>query len=101
MAMLQIQFFSRSLRREVALSALVPLDTPPIPGQPVEEAKPLKALYLLHGYSGNHTDWIHFSRIRELSDKYKIAVFMPSGKTISTLTMRTRVSYTGNSLGGN
>lgn len=80
MALLQIQFFSQSMRREVALSALIPLDAPPIPGQPAEEIKPLKALYLLHGYSGNHTDWIHFSRIRELSDKYKIAVFMPSGE---------------------
>lgn len=81
MAMLQIQFFSQCLRREVSFSALVPLDNLPIPGQPtIEEVLPLKALYLLHGYSGNHTDWLHFSRIRELSDKYKIAVFMPSGE---------------------
>ncbi|WP_068786550.1 alpha/beta hydrolase [Paenibacillus phocaensis] len=80
MAMLQIQFFSRSMRREVTLSALIPLDAPPISGQPEVEAKPLKSLYLLHGYSGNHTDWIYFSRIRELSDKYNIAVFMPSGE---------------------
>ncbi|MFD1175154.1 alpha/beta hydrolase [Paenibacillus puldeungensis] len=69
------------MKREISLSALIPLDTLPIPGEPVvEEVRPLKALYLLHGYSGSHTDWIHFSRIRELSDKYKIAVFMPSGE---------------------
>ncbi|WP_059046173.1 alpha/beta hydrolase [Paenibacillus rubinfantis] len=80
MAMLQVQFFSKSMRREVTFSALLPLDTPPVPGQPEKGAKPLKALYLLHGYSGNHTDWIHFSRIRELSDQYNIAVFMPSGE---------------------
>ncbi|MGZ7441125.1 alpha/beta hydrolase [Paenibacillus sp. TH7-28] len=80
MAMLNIQFFSKCMRREVSLSALVPLGCPPLGQSAEEEIRPLKALYLLHGYSGNHTDWIVFSRIRELSDKYKIAVFMPSGE---------------------
>jgi S-formylglutathione hydrolase FrmB len=42
--------------------------------------KPLKTLYLLHGYSGSHTDWLHFSRIRELADKHGIAVIMPAGE---------------------
>lgn len=80
MATMQVNFYSKCLRREVTFNALIPLDYPVIPGQFMEEeTQPLKALYLLHGYSGSHSDWIHFSRIRELSDKYKIAVFMPSG----------------------
>lgn len=80
MATLQVNFFSKSMRREVAFNALIPADRPEIPGLPPVEAGPKKALYLLNGYSGSYTDWITFSRIRELSDKYNIAVFMPSGE---------------------
>ncbi|MCR2806806.1 alpha/beta hydrolase [Paenibacillus soyae] len=77
MAMMQISFFSASMKREVTFSALLPLDQPE---KEREAGKPLKSLYLLHGYCGSHTDWISFSRIRELSDRYRIAVFMPSGE---------------------
>lgn len=82
MATIQVNFFSKCLRREVTFNALLPLDSPVIPGQTEEEhrIKPLKTLYLLHGYSGSHGDWLSYSRIRELSDKHKIAVIMPSGE---------------------
>ncbi|WP_019637284.1 alpha/beta hydrolase [Paenibacillus fonticola] len=82
MATLQVNFFSKCLRREVTFNALLPLDSPVIPGQTEEEneIKPLKTLYLLHGYSGSYGDWLSFSRIRELSDQHKIAVIMPSGE---------------------
>lgn len=81
MAVLQVQFFSHCMKREVSFSALVPLDAPPTPEQSGEKRAPaLRSLYLLHGYSGSHMDWLYFSRIRELSDKYKIAVFMPAGE---------------------
>lgn len=82
MATVQVNFFSKCLRREVTFNALLPLDSPVIPGQTEgeNEVKPLKTLYLLHGYSGSHGDWLSFSKIRELSDKYKIAVIMPSGE---------------------
>ncbi|MUG46255.1 alpha/beta hydrolase [Paenibacillus woosongensis] len=82
MATIQVNFFSKCLRREVTFNALMPLDSPVIPGQTEEEhrIKPLKTLYLLHGYSGSHGDWLSYSRIRELSDKHRIAVIMPSGE---------------------
>ncbi|SEL56303.1 alpha/beta hydrolase family protein [Paenibacillus sp. OK003] len=82
MAMLQVNFFSKSLRREVTFNALLPVDAPVIPGQPDPGAdrKPLKSLYLLNGYSGSYTDWISYTRIRELSDRHRIAVFMPAGE---------------------
>ncbi|WP_372635559.1 alpha/beta hydrolase [Cohnella sp.] len=79
MATLNIHFFSQSLRREIPLTALVPMDSP-VHSAPENSSGPLKTLYLLHGYSGTHTDWINFSRIRELSDRYRIAVIMPSGE---------------------
>ncbi|KKO52760.1 alpha/beta hydrolase [Paenibacillus sp. DMB20] len=80
MATLQVNFFSKSMRREVTFNALIPMDLPEIPGLPPAEAKPKKSLYLLNGYAGSYADWITFSRIRELSDKYNVAVFMPSGE---------------------
>ncbi|MDQ0059079.1 alpha/beta hydrolase [Paenibacillus harenae] len=80
MAMMQISFFSECMKREVTLNALLPLDQPISPGREDAAGKPLKALYLLHGYCGSHTDWISFSRIRELSDRHRIAVFMPAGE---------------------
>ncbi|WP_409346033.1 hypothetical protein [Paenibacillus sp. MBLB4367] len=66
MATMQVHFFSKSMRREVTFNALIPMDRPEIPGMPPVEAQPIKALYLLNGYSGSYSDWITFSRIREL-----------------------------------
>lgn len=80
MAMLQVQYYSNSMRREVTFNALIPLDDMVIPGQAESEKKPLKSLYLLNGYTGSYTDWISFTKIRELSNKHRIAVFMPAGE---------------------
>ncbi len=80
MATLQINFHSKCLSREVTFNALLPVDLPEGLGQPVKAGEPLKAIYLLHGFSGSHNDWMNFSRIRELSDRYQIAVFMPAGE---------------------
>ncbi|WP_391557123.1 alpha/beta hydrolase [Robertmurraya sp.] len=80
MALLQVNFFSQALKRQVMFNAFLPLDAPDIPGIIKEKKGPLKSLYLLNGYSGNHMDWLSFTKIRELSDRYNIAVFMPSGE---------------------
>lgn len=80
MALLQVNFFAKTLRKLVTFNALVPIDTFEIPGEEKIERGPMKALYLLHGYSGNHTDWVCGSKIQELSLKYNVAVFMPSGE---------------------
>jgi S-formylglutathione hydrolase FrmB len=75
MALLQVNFFSNSLRKQTAFNALIPLDRAEGPS-----GRPMKALYLLHGYSGNYMDWVCNSNIQELSLKHEIAVFMPSGE---------------------
>lgn len=80
MAISQVNFYSKALKREVTFNALLPLDRTEMFGHVNAEGRPLKALYLLHGYSGSYLDWLSLSRIRELSDKYNIAVFMPSGE---------------------
>ena len=40
---------------------------------------PFKTLFLLHGISGNHADWISETRIRHWAESRGIAVVMPSG----------------------
>lgn len=80
MAMMQISFFSACMKREVTFSALLPIDQPESQERGGDAVKPLKSLYLLHGYCGSHMDWISYSRIRELADRYRIAVFMPAGE---------------------
>lgn len=80
MAFLQVNFLSKALKRLVTFNALVPIDAAELSEQIEAPKGPLKALYLLHGYSGNYPDWVCGSKIRELSSKYNIAVFMPSGE---------------------
>jgi len=80
MALSQVNFFAKTLKRVVTFNALVPVDTFEIPGQEKVDKGPMKALYLLHGYSGNYSDWVCGSKIQEISLKYNIAVFMPSGE---------------------
>ncbi len=79
MAFLQINYRSKALRRLTTFNALVPMETFEAPGQEPVKRGPVKALYLLHGYTGNYTDWINGSPVQELSEKYNIAMFMPSG----------------------
>lgn len=50
-----------------------------IEGNKNYERKP-KTLYLLHGFSGNTTDWLYGSRIQELAMQYNLAVVLPSGE---------------------
>lgn len=80
MATLQVSFLSKAMRREVTFNALLPLERFEEPANPSEERKPFKSLYLLHGYMGSHSDWINYTRIRELAFKHQIAVFMPAGE---------------------
>lgn len=74
---------SKQLMRKVNFSAILPSSTkslydPETEGTQID--KPFKTLYLLHGWDGNHEDWIQNTRIVELATKYGIAVIMPSGE---------------------
>ena len=80
MAVLQVSYHSKAMQREVTFKALIPLAEMEVQGHKHDHTTSMKSLYLLHGYSGNFNDWINYTRIRELSDKYRIAVFMPAGE---------------------
>lgn len=81
MAVFDITLFSNSLRRLVPITAIIPAEIVEMPGLPkIDKSKPFRALYLLHGFSGCHLDWIRGSRIEQLSLMHNIAVFCPSGE---------------------
>lgn len=79
MAVMTIQFFSNSLRREVNLQAILPIDSFNTTTETSINANtPFKSLYLFHGFHGSSTDWLHNSNIREIAAQQNIAVFMPN-----------------------
>lgn len=80
MALLHVNFYAQSISRITTFHAVLPNDSLPemkIGNRHYE--RPMKTLYLLHGYSANSWDWLTGSPVRELAQKYNMAVIMPSG----------------------
>ncbi|HKM23641.1 MAG TPA: alpha/beta hydrolase-fold protein [Erysipelothrix sp.] len=71
MAKLTLEIVSQSLSRRVPITAIIPEGEIPPNGFP--------CLYLLHGLTGNHSDWSNNTNIQILSNLYQIAFVMPSG----------------------
>lgn len=81
MALLQVDFYSESLKRVVSFNALIPNDLMDVMKENnIQYNRPMKTLYLLHGYSGSNKDWLLNSKIQELSVKYNLAVIFPTGE---------------------
>lgn len=79
MALIQVNFLSKSLMRTVPMNVILPVDKMVFPGMPVREDKPYKTLYLLHGVFGNYTDWLSGTNIQRWAEENDLAVVMPSG----------------------
>lgn len=79
MALIQCDFFSKSLMRTVPVNVVIPTDKMLFPGQPEPEQKPYKTLYLLHGIFGNDTDWVTGTRVQRWAQDRDLVVVMPSG----------------------
>jgi len=76
MAIIQCTFTSMSLHRPVNFTAFLPGDSMfPVPGP----MKPLKTLYLLHGYTGGSMDWFKSGEIGDISQMNNLAIIMPEG----------------------
>lgn len=99
MAFLQINYHSKMLKKLTTFNALVPIDCFGASNYAQEVRKPLKSLYLLHGYTGNYTDWLSGTKIQELSEKYNLAVFMPSGENSFYLDDTEKGEYFGEFVG--
>ena len=78
MANLTIRFYSNCLRRFTTFKMYIPNDVrDDVPQVETEYTKrPVKTLFLLHGYTGDADNWIP----EELSDKYNFAVVAPNGE---------------------
>lgn len=82
MALMQVDFMSKSLMRTVTVNVILPVDKLPFPGMPVKEEKAFKTLYLLHGVFGNYTDWLTGTNIKRWAMDKDLAVVMPSGENM-------------------
>ena len=103
MALLQVNFFSKSLMRISTIHLFLPND---VQSEIMEGNKhydrPTKTLYLLHGFTGNTIDWMVGSLAQEMSFKYNLAIVMPSGENSFYLdgkgTGRAYGQFTGSEL---
>lgn len=81
MAIFHGEMFSNTLRRLVPFTACIPTEIVDVPGTPaLDKSKPLRTIYLLHGFSGRCTDWLYGSRIERLARAFNVAVIMPEGE---------------------
>ena len=73
MAIVDVNFHSTCLNRMVTYKAVIPTEHE-------VKNKPFKTLYLLHGITDNHNQWIIGTRIVLLANRYRLAVIMPAGE---------------------
>ena len=89
MALFTIQFRSTSLARSTQALLLLPNDmTPEETAVNENYQREMKTLVLLHGYTGSCHDWLTGSRIQEFSNRYNLAVAMPTGENSFYLNQR-------------
>lgn len=79
MAAGRFRFYSFAQMKQVDVSFVIPNDMPPILVEGNENYKrPMKTLYLLHGFSGNDCDWQYNGVAEDIAATYNMAVFMIS-----------------------
>ena len=79
MAYLNGVFFSKELSRPVHYTAVLCNDNAfGTEGNP-HYNRPVKNVYLLHGYSGCETDWFTNAPLGDLANRFNVNFFMPNG----------------------
>jgi putative tributyrin esterase len=80
MASITCNYYSKARIGHQTFTAILPVDPPPGPAGPAPYAQgPWPTIYLLHGYTGYHLDWIYNSGIQAWAGQRGYAVIMPSG----------------------
>ena len=78
MAFLQTQFFSEALNVEVTVNVILPESNQGI-GVNASSGDALpKVLYLLHGYSDDHSIWMRRTSVERYAAAHNLAVIMPA-----------------------
>ena len=80
MATGRLRFYSMALAGQVNIFYVIPRDVPEMmtAGNKNYE-RPMKTLYLLHGYSGNESDWEYNGMAEDIAFNYNLAVIMITG----------------------
>ncbi len=80
MAYYRIEYRSEALQRVTSFEMLIPNDQPavPFPGAPENPylKRPMKTLFLLHGYTGKAGNWVP----EGIPEKYNFAIVMPTAE---------------------
>ncbi len=95
MAVFEFNFYSEKLGRYVPATGILPTDGAAVHPECISECykRPMKTIYLLSGYSGGHTDWLHYTQIVTFCLKYNVAAFMPAGENSFYLDSKNREAY--------
>ena len=78
MAFLEFNYYSKALTKHITVNVILPEANKKLEGIGLGDRESYKTLYLFHGLSQNHTDWMRKSSIERYADKYGIAVVMPN-----------------------
>lgn len=78
MAFLQVQFFSDALNVASTVNVIMPEPSQGIGMGKSSVKEPPKVLYLLHGYSDDHSIWMRRTSVERYAAKYNLAVIMPA-----------------------
>lgn len=78
MAFLQIQFFSAALNVASTVNVILPEANQGIGLKASTKKKAPKVLYLLHGYSDDHSIWMRRTSVERYAAQYNLAVIMPA-----------------------
>ena len=78
MALLQVQFFSTALNVCSTVNVILPEPDQGIGVDASKVGKLPKVLYLLHGYSDDHSIWMRRTSVERYAARYNLAVVMPA-----------------------
>lgn len=78
MAFLQTQFYSKTLRVCVTANVILPEPDLGIGVNASLVGAPPKVLYLLHGYSDDHSIWMRRTSVERYASRHNLAVVMPA-----------------------
>lgn len=78
MAFLQVQFFSKALNVASTVNVIMPEPSMGIGVEAKGEKEPPKVLYLLHGYSDDHSIWQRRTSVERYAAAHNLAVIMPA-----------------------
>ena len=78
MALVQVHSFSEALNVQTTVYVIMPEPVQGIGVEAAGKAEPPKVLYLLHGYSDDHSIWLRRTSVERYAAAHNLAVVMPA-----------------------